>query len=113
MIPDKSTLTDYDSITIVDLLLKMAKILSSKINDQILKNYIKQKALKKFDEDYNFLFSDSYGAILNPAKDASFIDSVLLYYPLMQFVVPERGKISPDIFTDEKELGFHYTMPFY
>ena len=55
----------------------MAKILSSKTNDQTLKNYIKQTALKKFNEDYNFLFSDSYGAILNPAKDASLIDSVL------------------------------------
>jgi hypothetical protein len=78
------------------LAVKMAKILAQKMTDQSTRDFIKQNVLKKFDEDYNFLFADSYDFILDKGKDVNFIDSVLRYYPLMQIVMPELATIMPE-----------------
>lgn len=78
------------------LAVKLAKILAQKMLDQSVRDFIKQNALKKFDEDYNFLFADTYNFLLDKNKEASFIDSVLMYFPLMQIVVPELITGSPE-----------------
>ncbi len=75
---------------------KMAKILAQKMADQATREFIKQNVLKRFDEDYNFLFVDSYRFLLDKGRDASFIDSVIRYHPLMQIVVPELSTVAPE-----------------
>jgi len=61
-----------------------------------VRDFVKKNVLKKFDEDYNFLFASSYDFFLDRSKHANFIDSVLIYYPLMQIVVPELLTITPE-----------------
>lgn len=38
------------------LAVKMAKLLASELTAETMREFVKQNALKKFDEDYNFLF---------------------------------------------------------
>lgn len=78
------------------LSVKMAKILAEKLTDQTVRDFVKRNVLKKFDEDYNFLFVDSYQFLLDKGRDASFIDSVIRYHPLMQIVVPELSTVAPE-----------------
>ncbi len=78
------------------LSVSVAKILAQKMTDQTVRNFIKKNVLKKFDEDYNVLFADSYPFFLDKDKDADLIESVLRDYPLMQIVVPELFTVMPE-----------------
>jgi hypothetical protein len=78
------------------LAVKMAKLLASELTSETMREFVKQNALKKFDEDYNFLFADAYPKLLDNVKHASFVDSVLRFYPLMQVVVPELFTVIPE-----------------
>ena len=98
--------------TVKDMLsVKMAKILAVKMNDIKVRDYIKKECLKKFDEDYNFLFADSYRTLLDPNKDAQFIDSVLRFHPLMQIVLPELRTVMPETWDTQSHLPLVIIVP--
>jgi hypothetical protein len=93
------------------LSVKMAKILAQKMTNQSTRDFIKSNALKKFDEDYNFLFADSYNFLLDKGKDADFIDSVLRYHPLMQIVVPELLTVKPESWNTATHIPLVAVVP--
>jgi hypothetical protein len=98
--------------TVKDILsVKMAKILALKMNDQSVRDYVKKECLKKFDEDYNFLFADSYDFLLDRSKDGSFIDSVLRFHPLMQIVVPELLTVMPEAWNTQTHIPLVIVVP--
>jgi hypothetical protein len=93
------------------LTVKMAKLLAAELTSETMREFVKQSALKKFDEDYNFLFADAYPNLLDNTKYASFIDSVLRFHPLMQVVVPELFTVIPENWDTKNHVPAVVALP--
>lgn len=116
---------------------KLFNLLLSSLDDKEFKSFIKAEALKQFDGDYDILLASSLDKPMNNSLKSSsltfkeylqnriesfklkssvnltstFIDSILLYCPLMQISVPELSYNSPENWDIENDNVLLTVLP--